>query len=95
MSCPSTSSSQAPVNYSRSQLTSPPPNCLNPYSLLNPGLTPGINPGINNLGSSYLLQNLLIGQIQERSDVMYSLGILKGHFKYVELIKIIVLQHNV
>ena len=63
-SCSSTSSSSpAVVNYSRSQVgppcspgQAPPAPGLNPYSLLSPGL--------NNLGSSYLLQNLLIGQIQ-------------------------------
>ena len=63
----SSSSSPAAGHYARSQVSQvaspgpPPPatSCLNPYSLLSPGL--------NNLGSSYLLQNLLIGQIQERS----------------------------
>ena len=65
------SSSPAVVNYSRSQVgppcspgqagQAPPATGLNPYSLLSPGL--------NNLGSSYLLQNLLIGQIQGRSYI--------------------------
>ena len=62
------SSSPAVVNYSRSQVgppcspgQAPPAPGLNPYSLLSPGL--------NNLGSSYLLQNLLIGQIQGRSYI--------------------------
>merc|ERR1740129_1346820 len=57
------SSSPGGGHCSRSQVRAsspgpPPPatSCLNPYSLLSPGL--------NNLGSSYLLQNLLIGQIQ-------------------------------
>ena len=51
------------VGQVRSSPGPPPPatSCLNPYSLLSPGL--------NNLGSSYLLQNLLIGQIQERSYI--------------------------
>ena len=71
------SSSPPSVAYSRSHLSSPltsspSSSCLNPYSLLSPGIAQGIGPGINNLGSSYLLQNLLIGQIQERSDLMLS-----------------------
>ena len=56
-------SQEGQVSQVRSSPGPPPPatSCLNPYSLLSPGL--------NNLGSSYLLQNLLIGQIQERSYI--------------------------
>ena len=71
------SSSACPAggHYARSHVSQvaspgpPPPvtSCLNPYSLLSPGL--------NNLGSSYLLQNLLIGQIQERSYIYPCFGV--------------------
>ena len=68
ISSSSSISSPAGGLYSRSQgrgsspgPTPPATSYLNPYSLLSPGL--------NNLGSSYLLQNLLIGQIQERSYI--------------------------